>query len=72
MIGTKVRASASEAAFANAVLGHGLVREDMHTGSVSHLGVVIFPTISVSPDATVTAAISWEICRYEIGASGPR
>ena len=43
VIGTKVRASAAEAAFANAVLGHGLVREDMHTGSVSHLGIVIFP-----------------------------
>ena len=28
----------AEAAFANAVLGPGLVREDMHTGSVSHLG----------------------------------
>src|SRR5512140_433914 len=45
VIGTHVRASAAEAAFANAVLGHGLVREDMHTGSVSHLGVVIFPTL---------------------------
>ncbi len=45
MIGTRVRASAAEAAFANAVLGHGLVREDMHTGSVSHLGIVIFPTL---------------------------
>ena len=45
VIGTRVRASAAEAAFANAVLGHGLVREDMHTGSVSHLGIVIFPTL---------------------------
>lgn len=34
-----------QAAFANAVMGHGLVREDMHTGSVSHLGVVIMPTL---------------------------
>jgi 2-methylcitrate dehydratase PrpD len=45
VIGTPVRAAATEAAFANATLGHGLVREDMHTGAVSHLGVVIFPTL---------------------------
>src|SRR4051812_42127596 len=25
-----------DAAFANAVRGHGLVREDMHTGSIAH------------------------------------
>src|SRR5678815_1279510 len=41
IIGSPVRTSTSEAAFVNAVLGHGLVREDMHTASVSHLGVVI-------------------------------
>ncbi|MDF2766315.1 MAG: hypothetical protein K0S81_3309, partial [Rhodospirillales bacterium] len=34
IIGTSVRATPSDAVFANAVLGHGLVREDMHTGSV--------------------------------------
>src|SRR4051794_18222273 len=45
VIGTPFRVAASEAAFANATLGHGLVREDMHTGAVSHLGVVIFPTL---------------------------
>src|SRR5436190_16362211 len=31
VIGTSLRTSPSEAAFANAVLAHGLVREDMHT-----------------------------------------
>ncbi|HEX4139708.1 MAG TPA: MmgE/PrpD family protein [Candidatus Methylacidiphilales bacterium] len=53
-----------QAAFANAVMGHGLVREDMHTGSVSHLGVVIMPTLlalatrrKVSGRAFVAAAI---------------
>src|SRR5579864_8347598 len=40
VIGTQVRTSPSEAAFANATLGHGLVREDMHAAAVSHLGVV--------------------------------
>src|ERR1700687_199739 len=45
IIGTGFRVSTSDAAFVNATLGHGLVREDMHTGSVSHLGVVIYPTL---------------------------
>ena len=45
VLGTPVHTSPAEAAFANATLGHGLVREDMHTGAVSHLGVVIFPTL---------------------------
>jgi 2-methylcitrate dehydratase PrpD len=37
--------SPGEAAFANAVLGHGLVREDMHAASIAHLGVVVWPVI---------------------------
>ena len=72
MIGTLVRASAAEAAFANAVLGHGLVREDMHTGSVSHLGIVIFPTLlALSQTRKVTGRdfIAGAVCGYEIGAS---
>jgi 2-methylcitrate dehydratase PrpD len=39
------RVPVPQAAFVNAVMGHGLVREDMHTGSVSHMGVVIMPTL---------------------------
>ena len=76
VIGTRVHASASEAAFANAVLGHGLVREDMHTGSVSHLGVVIFPALLAlsqtrSRGGAVTGRdfIAGAICGYEVGAS---
>src|SRR5262249_39846450 len=45
IIGTDVTAQPGDAAFVNAVLGHGLVREDMHTGSISHLGIVIWPTL---------------------------
>jgi 2-methylcitrate dehydratase PrpD len=45
VIGTHVRSSACDAAFANATLGHGLVREDMHAGAVSHLGVVVYPVL---------------------------
>ena len=72
VIGTSVRAAAGEAAFANAVLGHGLVREDMHTGSVSHLGVVVYPALlalaqqrKVSGRDFIVAAV----CGYEVGAA---
>jgi 2-methylcitrate dehydratase PrpD len=45
IIGTRIRTDLHSAVFANAVLGHGLVRDDMHLGSVSHLGTVIFPVL---------------------------
>src|SRR6202789_2843787 len=45
IIGTSVKAPAIDAVFANSVAGHGLVREDMHTGSVSHLGIVVLPPL---------------------------
>ncbi|MFM2126211.1 MAG: hypothetical protein RL328_2662 [Acidobacteriota bacterium] len=69
--GSAARVPAGDAAFVNAVLGHGLVREDMHTGSVSHLGVVVFPTLlalaqerPVSGRDLITAAV----CGYEVSA----
>src|SRR5271156_1544596 len=45
IVGTAIRAPAADAVFANSVAGHGLVREDMHTGSVSHLGIVVLPPL---------------------------
>ena len=33
------------AAFANGVLGHGLLREDMHAANIAHLGVVAWPVL---------------------------
>lgn len=45
VIGASGATSYADAAFANAVMGHGLVREDMHSGSVSHLGIVVLPTL---------------------------
>jgi len=72
VIGTPISTSPSEAAFANATLGHGLVREDMHTGAVSHLGVVIFPTLlALASRQKVTGRdfILGAVCGYEIGAS---
>jgi|SRR5579871_3336458 len=72
VIGTRCRVAAGDAAFANAVLGHGLVREDMHTGAVSHLGVVLYPVLlalaqehKVSGRDFIVAAV----CGYEIGAA---
>ena len=45
IIGESQLAAYGDAAFANAVMGHGLVREDMHSGSSSHLGIVLLPTL---------------------------
>src|SRR5258705_12743200 len=38
IIGTSTAATPGDAAFANATMGHGLVREDMHAASVCHHG----------------------------------
>ncbi|HEY1759066.1 MAG TPA: MmgE/PrpD family protein [Bryobacteraceae bacterium] len=71
MVGSGLRVPAGDAAFVNGVLGHGLVREDMHTGSVSHLGVVVFPTLlALSHDAPATGSdfITAAVCGYEVSA----
>jgi 2-methylcitrate dehydratase PrpD len=59
-----------DAAFANAVMGHGLVREDMHSGSISHLGIVVLPALlalaqyrRVSGRDFIAAAVAG----YEVG-----
>ncbi len=70
IIGTNLRTTVPDAAFANSVLGHGLVRDDMHVGSVSHLGVVVMPAVLAlaerehSSGAELLAAI---IAGYEAG-----
>ncbi len=72
VIGTQVRSAPSEAAFANGTLGHGLVREDMHAAAVSHLGVVIFPTLLAFAQkhrASGRDFILGAVSGYEIGAS---
>lgn len=61
-----------DAAFANAVAAHGLVREDMHTGSVSHLGVVIWPALlaaAAQSDEPITGHdfLTAGIAGYEVG-----
>jgi 2-methylcitrate dehydratase PrpD len=71
IVGTAEKVPAIDATFANAVAGHGLVREDMHTGSVSHLGVVVLPPLlalaqerRVDGQAFTAAAV----IGYEVGA----
>jgi 2-methylcitrate dehydratase PrpD len=70
IVGSDVTAPAADAAFANATLGHGLVREDMHAGSIAHHGVVIWPVLlalaqgnAVSGAQFLTAAA----IGYEVG-----
>ena len=62
---------AVDATFANAVAGHGLVREDMHTGSVSHLGVVVLPPLlALAQERRVDgrAFTAAAVIGYEVGA----
>lgn len=71
VIGSPYTASYTDtgAAFANAVMGHGLVREDMHSGSISHLGVVVLPTLLAlaqgsrvnGPDFITATAVGYEV-----------
>jgi 2-methylcitrate dehydratase PrpD len=69
VIGSAETNSYADAAFANAVMGHGLVREDMRAGSVSHLGIVVLPTLLAlsqyrhvtGSEFVVSAAIGYEV-----------
>lgn len=71
IIGTSRLASFADAAFANAVMGHGLVREDMHAASISHHGVVIWPALlALSEQVPLrgTTLLAAAIIGYEAGA----
>jgi 2-methylcitrate dehydratase PrpD len=71
VIGTAIGAPPQQAAFANAVAGHGLVREDMHAGSVSHLGVVVLPVLLALAQRQRVAGpdfIAAGVAGYELGA----
>ncbi|MCA1436741.1 MmgE/PrpD family protein [Bradyrhizobium sp. BRP20] len=61
----------ADAAFANAVMGHGLVREDMHAASIAHHGVVIWPTLlALSEQSQLHGSrlLAAAIIGYETGA----
>lgn len=64
------RSTAEDAAFTNAVAGHGLVREDMHAPSIAHLGVVVWPTLLALAEGRPVdglALIRAAVLGYEIG-----
>lgn len=70
IIGEAQATTPDDAAFANAVRGHGLVREDMHTGSISHLGVVIWPTLLALAETQPISGSDFlraAIIGYEVG-----
>ena len=71
IIGARPLVSPGDAAFANAVMGHGLVREDMHAASICHHGVVIWPTLlalSERPQLSGSTFLAAAIIGYETGA----
>jgi 2-methylcitrate dehydratase PrpD len=71
VIGTRTLASPGDAAFANATMGHGLVREDMHAASICHHGVVIWPTLLALSERTRLSGatlVAAAIIGYETGA----
>src|SRR5260370_1051897 len=74
IIGTSRLSTPGDAAFANATLGHGLVREDMHAASICHHGVVLWPTLLALSERTplagatlLAAAIIGYEARAQIG-----
>jgi 2-methylcitrate dehydratase PrpD len=70
IIGTSFNVSRQDAAFVNAVAGHSLVRDDMHVGSVSHLGVAVLPTaLALAEHEQISGREFLEavICGYEAG-----
>ena len=70
VIGSPFAVSAIDAAFANAVMGHGLVREDMHSGSISHLGIAVLPALlALSQVRRVSGRefIAATVVGYEVG-----
>jgi len=71
IVGEQGAFATGDAAFVNAVMGHGLVREDMHAGSISHLGIVVLPSVLALAEtrrvdgARLLGAI---VVGYELGA----
>ncbi|HZF31467.1 MAG TPA: MmgE/PrpD family protein [Gammaproteobacteria bacterium] len=70
IVGTSAVVSVQDAAFANGVVGHGLVRDDMHVGSVSHLGTVLVPTLLALAESTRASGkdfLTALVAGYEVG-----
>lgn len=70
ILGTTYKVSMQDAAFVNAIAGHSLVRDDMHVGSVSHLGVAVLPAaLAMAEQEQISGRELLEaiICGYEAG-----
>jgi 2-methylcitrate dehydratase PrpD len=70
IIGARRTTTPADAAFANAVMGHGLVREDMHAASVCHHGVVVWPLLFACAGArevTGLRLLQAAVLAYEVG-----
>jgi 2-methylcitrate dehydratase PrpD len=70
IIGTSEAVAVQDAAFANGVIGHGLVRDDMHVGSVSHLGTVLVPALlalSTTKKVGGRELLTALVAGYEVG-----
>ena len=70
IIGSPGAFSFVDAAFANAVMGHGLVREDMHAGSISHFGIVVLPALLALAQYRRSSGrdfIAAAVAGYEVG-----
>ena len=70
IVGTPLSVPAPDAVFANSVAGHGLVREDMHSGSISHLGIAVLPALlALSQYRRVSGRdfIAAAVAGYEVG-----
>ncbi len=68
---TDLAAAPAEAAFAMATMSASLLREDMHAASISHHGIVVWPTLlALSHGASVSSArlLAAGVVGYEFGA----
>ena len=79
VLGTRLRLPATNAAFANAMLCHGLDFDDTHSESVSHVSTVIVPAalaaaeqLGESGRETLAAIVAGNevVCRIGMAASG--
>jgi 2-methylcitrate dehydratase PrpD len=71
VLGTDIVAHPADAAFANATMGHGLVREDMHVASIGHHGVVVWPVLLALAQrtrATGSTFLASAVIGYEAAA----
>ena len=71
VVATGLAAPPAEAAFAMATMSAGLLREDMHAASISHHGIIVWPTLlalSHGADVSGPRLQAAGVVGYEFGA----